>query len=165
MLSISVQALAKEKGVNIYDIPRDVPKQKITKNDMKEYQLSDFKNDFVLVMFWSRNCTPCIKELESINNMAKQVQQHGIKVILVSSSREWGSVEEQKKFLTKYGASDIDFYLDNNGKLASKFGIFTSPHTVLINTKGQEIGRIRGAADWDDERVIEYLYKLKSQHG
>ena len=32
----------------------------------------------------------------------------------------------------------------------------------LIN-KGKEIGRIRGAADWDDEDVIEYIYKIKAQ--
>ncbi len=165
ILGLYGNAIAGEKGVNIYEVPRALPKHEIIHNDLKHYSLTDFKDKFILVMFWSRNCSPCIKELESINNMAKQVESNGIKVVLISSSREWGSMEEQKKFLTKYGAPDIDFYTDENSRLAAKFGIFTSPHTVLINKKSEEIGRIRGAADWDDEKVIEYIYKLKAQHG
>ena len=49
--------------------------------------------------------------------------------------------------------------------LAEDLGIFTSPNTVLINRKGEEIGRIRGSIDWDDDDVIEYIYKIKAQHG
>lgn len=118
-----------------------------------------------MAVFWSRNCVPCVKELDSLNNMSQKVKDNGLQVVLVSPSREWGSIEEQRRFLDKYGAKDMDFYVDENGNLASELGIFTSPHTVLVNRKGEEIGRIRGAAEWDDDDVIEYLYKIKAQHG
>lgn len=46
-----------------------------------------------------------------------------------------------KKMLKKYRAGDLEAYTDVNGQLASDFGIFTSPNTVLVNKDGKEIGR------------------------
>ena len=36
---------------------------------------------------------------------------------------------------------------------------------VLIGREGKEIGRIRGSAEWDSQDVIEYMYKIKAEHG
>ena len=66
--------------------------------------------------------------------------------------------------LQKYGAPDLDFYVDKKGDLSADLGIFTSPNTVLINRHGKEIGRIRGSVEWDDDEVIEYIYKIKAQN-
>ena len=85
--------------------------------------------------------------------------------LLVSKAQEWRDMDEQRRFLTKYKAPDLEFYIDDKGALTEAFGIFSSPHTVLINKSGQEIGRIRGSVEWDDDDVIEYMYKLKVQHG
>ena len=84
---------------------------------------------------------------------------------MVSKEDEWSSAAEQRELLNKYEAPDVDFYTDRDGKLAGDFGIFSSPHTVLINKSGEEIGRISGSADWEDDDVIEYIYKIKAQHG
>lgn len=154
-----------EDGVNIYPKPRAVPEHKIMHQSGSRFKLSDFKGDFVVAVFWSRDCGPCLKELKSLNGFHNAVKSNGVKLLLISPSKEWRSVTEQKRFLKKYGAPDVDFYVDERGELASDFGIFTSPHTVLINKKGEEIGRIRGSARWDDENVIEYIYKLKAKHG
>lgn len=163
-MAASAQA-GEQRGVNIYDTPRQLPEKELIHSDTQRYKLTDFPNEFVLAIFWSRNCIPCVKELDSINNMAARVKDNGMKVVMISSSREWGSIEEQRRFLDTHGAPDIDFYVDENSNLAADLGIFTSPHTVLVNRKGEEIGRIRGAADWDDDDVIEYLYKIKSTYG
>lgn len=151
--------------VNIYPEARALPeRQMFHYSDTGEaYKLSDFKEQFVVANFWSRYCTPCLRELDDLNNFSNKVADNGIKVVIISPASEWHSLEEQQKFLQKHGAPDLDFYVDKKGDLAADLGIFTSPNTVLINKKGQEIGRIRGSADWDDEDVIEYIYKIKAQ--
>lgn len=153
------------QGVNLYDYPRDISAKEIIRQDNKRFKLSDFRDEFVIAMFWSKHCTPCIKELDDIHNFVIKTTGTGIKVVLISPSQEWVGIDEQRNFLNKYGAPDIDFYVDESGNLAADLGIFTSPNTVLVNKKGQEIGRIRGAADWDDDKVIEYIYKIKAQNG
>lgn len=162
----TMTAAAAEKGVNIYAYPRDVP-SKVIFNDMgQKVKISDFSGKFLMIVFWSRHCVPCIRELKSLNAFADKTQSDGIKVILVSDKKEWqGGADEQRRFLTKYGAGGLDAYVDNRGDLAAAFGIFSSPVTVLISREGKEIGRIRGSADWDEDEVVEYMYRIKAEHG
>lgn len=153
-----------KSGVNIFSYPREVPKAKIFNQYGQSFSLEDFRGDFLVVIFWSKTCVPCIREIDEINKFVKKTKGTGVKLITVSPEKEWISPEEQKSFLKKYGGSDIDFYSDRKSALANSFGIFSSPHTVLITADSMEIGRIRGAVDWGDSDVIEYIYRLKSEH-
>ncbi len=162
----AMTASASEKGVNIYGTARNVPSKAVFGSAGNRVRMDDFKGDFVLAVFWSRYCVPCIRELESLNRFAQQTKNDGIRVILISPKEEWqGGFAEQRRLLAKYGAPDLETYVDNKSDLASAFGIFSSPMTVLISRQGQEIGRIRGSADWSSPEVIEYMYKIKAQHG
>lgn len=157
-------SMAEEKGVNIYEEPRDIPSRPIYSYTGKKVNLTEFEGNFLIVVFWSRYCAPCLRELDNLWRYQQIVENDGIKVILVSPDTEWNNVDEMKKMLKKYHAGDLEAYTDINGQLASDFGIFTSPNTVLINKNSKEIGRLRGSAEWDDEKVVEYIYKIKAEH-
>ncbi|MBO7098186.1 MAG: TlpA family protein disulfide reductase [Alphaproteobacteria bacterium] len=152
---------AKENAVNIFADSRDAPQRKIMHESGKSYSLGDFKGQFVVAVFWSKNCGPCLKEMKDLNVFYKNALPENIRLILISPKSEWHSAVEQRLFLKKYGASDVEFYTDKKGELAADFGIFTTPHTVLINEDGQEIGRIRGTAKWADKRVLAYIKSLQ----
>lgn len=164
-LVVSLSAASAEENVNIYAKPRRLPDYSLTHQSGKNFKLADFSGEFVVAVFWSRDCVPCIRELRSLNGFHKETQGTGVKLVLISPDDEWNSTVQQKKFLRRYGAPDVDFYVDKGGRLAAALGIFTSPHTVLVNKKGEEIGRIRGSAKWDRDDVIEYIYQLKAKHG
>lgn len=161
---LSFNALAKD-AVNIFEFPRDMPHREIIGEAGNKVKMDDFKGDFVLLVLWSRHCMPCVKELDNLNEFVKKTRDNGIRVVMLSPAEEWKSTAEQRAFLEKFQAPDLEFYTDKEGKMAEDLGVFTSPHTVLINKKAQEIGRIRGSAEWDSDEVIEYIYKLKAQHG
>ncbi len=158
-------ANAREDAVNIYAVPRDMPQREIINEQGQKVKLSSFKGNFILLMVWSRNCVPCVKELDNINGFVNKTRDDNIKVIMLSPNTEWKTSEEQRNFVNKFNAPDLALYTDIDGKLTEDLGIFTSPHTVLIDASGQEIGRIRGAAEWDDDKVVEYIRNLKEQHG
>ncbi len=164
LLGLVSPAQAKN-GLNIFQYPREAPQDKFYNQYGGKVTLADFKGQFVILVFWSRYCAPCIKELDNLNNFHNKTKKDGIKVMIISRLDEWKNLDELKKFLKRFKASDLDFYLDDKSKLTESFGIFAYPHTVLINKKGQEFGRIRGAVIWDDDDVIEYMYKIKAQHG
>ncbi len=151
-------------GVNIFAYPREVPQTPIYNQYGQAFELKDFTGNFVIAVFWSKTCIPCLREMDDLNAFVKKTSGNGIKVILISPAEEWLSEGEQRAFLRRYGATEVDFYVDKKAKLAMDFGIFTSPHTVLINEESMEIGRIRGSVDWDDDDIIEYIYKIKAQH-
>ena len=154
---------AKESAVNIFAVSRDAPQRKIIHESGNAVSLSDFKGQFVVAVFWSKNCGPCLKELKDLNVFYKKALFDNIRLILISPKSEWRSAVEQRIFLKKYGAPNVEFYTDKKGELAADFGIFTTPHTVLINENGQEIGRIRGTAKWADDRVLTYIKTLTQQ--
>lgn len=164
MLLWSELAIAKS-GLNIFAYPREAPQTPIYTPEGKAIKLGELKGKFLLVMFWSRHCAPCIRELDEINTFVNKTKDNGIEVLLVSKEDEWSLPTEQRELLKKYEAPDVRYYTDKEGKLAGDFGIFSSPHTVLVNQIGEEIGRISGTVDWEDDDVIEYVYKIKAEHG
>lgn len=163
-LFLLCQTARADAGVNIFAYSRPVPQTKLYDAYGRAVNLQDFAGDFLIVVFWSKKCIPCVRELDNLNRFVDRTKNDGIKVILISPAEEWENEEEQKMFLAKYGASDLDFYVDRGSDLAAEFGIFTSPHTVLINDKAMEIGRIRGAMEWDNDEIVEQIYSIKAQN-
>lgn len=163
-LACFVSTAQAKQGVNIFAYPRNVPEQTIFNRYGKSIKLKDFAGDFLIIVFWSKTCIPCLRELKDLSGFVNKTANNGIKLILVSPEEEWETEEEQLAILKRYNAENLDYYVDRKSKLASAFGIFTSPHTVLVNKESMEIGRIRGAADWDDDDVINYIYKIKAQN-
>lgn len=155
---------AKERNVNIYQSSRSVPDTVFYDVNGNKLTLNSFRGKFILLLFWSRDCIPCIRELKSIKGFYDITHGSSVEMVVVSDAKEWKNAPELESFLKKYKAEGLPTYIDKKGKLGESFGIFTYPHTVLINARGNEIGRIRGAADWDDKNVIEYIFNLKSKY-
>lgn len=162
-LSFAVQA---KEGANIYEVAREAPAKAVYGEAGNKVKLSDFKGDFVIAVFWSRYCFPCLSEMESLAKFAKQTKNDGIRVIMISPKSEWGGgFSEQRRFLKKFEAGNLEIYVDDKEDLAAALGIFSSPVTVLVSREGKEIGRIRGSVVWDKPEVIEYMYKIKAENG
>lgn len=155
----SVQA---KENINIFAYSRPTPESKIYDINNKQVSLQDYKGKFLIVIFWSKTCIPCIKELKKIREFEKKTSDTGISVILVSPHKDWISEEEHRFFVDKFGGGGLKLHTDKSSSLANDFGIFTSPHAVLINADSMEIGRIRGFCDWNDDDFIERIYKIKS---
>ena len=166
VLSLGAWSWRQNDRVNIYDEPRDLPERKMFLHEEqgKSVGLDSFKGQFVVAIFWSRYCAPCIKELSKLSEFQKKTKDTNIKVVMISPASEWVSAAEQKRFLKKFEAGDLDYYVDKKGDLSADLGIFTSPNTVFVNSKGKEIGRIRGSAEWDKDEMVEYVYNIKAKH-
>ncbi len=151
---------------NIYAFSRDLPKKQIISESGFRASLGEFDGDFVIAIFWSRYCVPCIKELKSLSNFVKETRTNGIRVLMISPKSEWVSgFVEQREFMRRFGAENLEIYVDEKEAVASALGIFSSPISILISREGREIGRIRGSLKWDDQDVIEYIYKVKAEKG
>ncbi|MBR1605082.1 MAG: TlpA family protein disulfide reductase [Alphaproteobacteria bacterium] len=166
VLCVSGWGWGKNDRVNIYDSPRELPERKMFLHEEggKSISLSGFEGQFVIAIFWSRYCAPCIKELEKLSAFQKKTKGDDIKIVMISPSSDWISSAEQRRFLTQFKAGDLTYYVDKKGDLAADLGIFTSPNTVFVNANGLEIGRIRGAIEWDRDEMVEYVYNLKAEH-
>lgn len=160
-LFMLIFSLSAEAKVNLFAYSRPAPDTEFYYQDGTKHTLAEFKGEFVIALFWSKKCTPCVRELKSLDSFYKKIKGTGVKVVMISPKNEWLTNIEQHEFLKKYKANNIDFYTYENGDLAADFGIFSYPHSVLINQEGEEIGRIRGQMDWDSDKVLKYILDLR----
>lgn len=165
LLLAATGVCAKDKA-NIYAHARKVPAKAVINEAGEQVKLNDFEGEFVIAVFWSRYCAPCVRELQSLSKFVEKTRNNGVRVIMISPKSEWaGSFVDQRDFLHKFKADNLEAYFDEKEAVASALGIFSSPISVLINTEGKEIGRIRGSMKWDKPDNIEYIYKLKAENG
>ncbi|MBO7556703.1 MAG: TlpA family protein disulfide reductase [Alphaproteobacteria bacterium] len=152
--------------VNLYAVSRELPKKELISETGNRVALSDFEGDFIIAIFWSRYCVPCLNELKSLSKFVEQTKNDGVRVIMISPKAEWVSgFSEQRLFMKKFEAENLEIYVDEKEAVASAFGVFSSPISILISRKGREIGRIRGSIRWDSSDVIDNIYKIKAERG
>lgn len=92
--------LFKPDPVNIYAEPRALPQREMFRfaENGEAYKLNDFKDQFVIANFWSRYCSPCLRELDNLNNFSKKVADNGIKVVIISPASDGTVLKNSRSF-------------------------------------------------------------------
>lgn len=114
-----------------------------------------------VINLWATWCPPCVKELPSIDRLAKIVSQEDIKIYAVSQDRAGNKIVPP--YFQKLKLKNLTIYLDNQGSLMAAFKTPVLPTTVIIDKNGNEIARLVGEISWDSPEVIKYLKKVSSE--
>ena len=154
---------AVQAKLNLFPEPRYVPDLSFYGDSGKAYKLSQFKDDLLVAVVWSRSCGPCVADLKHLNSFAKAVTDKGIRVILISPADEWRTAEERRSFLKRFGAPNLVSFLDRKAGFRNGMGVMATPTAFLINRNGLEIGQITGAVEWDNPKVVDYFVKLRNK--
>ena len=117
-----------------------------------------YKEDILIINFWATWCAPCKKEMPSLNDLAQNMKYEDIRIITIASGRN--SKEAIDAFFDDNNLINLKKYRDPRGRIAVKYGVTALPTTVVINSKGIEIGRIIGDIDWDTTDVRSFFRKL-----
>jgi thiol-disulfide isomerase/thioredoxin len=117
--------------------------------------LSKFEGKVVLVNFWATWCKPCGEELPTLEKLKSAFGDWEFAAVAVNTDRSGRGVAS--RMLRHLGMRDFDIYLDRNENAADAFGVKTLPTSFLFDSKGREIGRMVGAADWNTPEAIELV--------
>ncbi len=139
----------------VHKAPKSVPQFAVNGGDGEPISLDHWKGKVVLLNLWATWCAPCRKEMPSLDRLKAQLGGDDFDVVAISVDR--GGLEKPKAFLEKIGTSNLALYHDPTGGLGSKLKAFGMPTTLLINRKGEEIGRLIGPAEWDSEDAVKLV--------
>ena len=117
--------------------------------------LTDFRGKVVLLNIWATWCVPCRKEMPTLDRLQAQLGGPDFQVVALSMDRAGPDVV--KKFFAEIGVRNLALEIDPSSKAMFALGVFGLPTTVLIDRKGQEIGRLVGAAEWDAPEMLDFI--------
>lgn len=122
----------------------------------KQHSLSDYKGNVVLLQFWATYCTPCRKEMPTMNRLIKKMDGKPFKIVTINMAEEKDSV---KRFLTEVKV-DFPVLLDSDGAILSKWKVFAAPANFILDKNGHILYTLYGGIDWDNDEMVKNLTKL-----
>jgi len=115
--------------------------------------LSSLKGKFVLLNFWSLDCLPCLKEMKSLDQLARKYHSLGLRVVTVSVN---GSKEQIRDYYLKNNWSFI-MLIDSQRKARGLYEVDVIPLSYLIGKDGRFVARLRGSRDWYSIRMRKQI--------
>ena len=114
--------------------------------------LTDFKGRVVLLNVWATWCSPCRKEMPTLDRLQAKLGGKDFEVVALSIDRDGPDVV--RKFFKEIGVRNLALYIDPTMEAQSKLQLVGVPTTLLIDRDGREITRYTGIAEWDRPEVI-----------
>jgi len=125
----------------------------------KQHSLSDYKGNILLVQFWATYCTPCRKEMPSMNRLIEKMADKPFKIISVDMAE---SPQTIQKFLDEVPLN-FPVLLDTEGLTIGAWKVFAAPANFILDKQGNIIYTLYGAVEWDSEAMVDKLSALTQQ--
>ena len=135
--------------------PKPLPDLEIQNADDKPVKLSDFKGKVVLLNFWATWCTPCVKEMPSLDRLQAAFPKD--KFLIVPLSIDGPTKPKVAPFYKDRKLANLGIYFDKGRKAMQGLDVTLLPTSILVDAKGRELGRIEGDADWDMPESIALM--------
>ena len=120
-----------------------------------EIDLKHYHGKLVIINFWATWCTPCKKEMPSLDSFYKDNSFKNLQVFAVNM--EQPNTLKAKKFFSDLNIQKLEIFFDRNLNFVKEFKLRGVPTTVLINKKGEEFARIIGTIDFQDKKFSKWL--------
>jgi thiol-disulfide isomerase/thioredoxin len=141
------------KGVHRDNKGKPAPAVEFNDPDGKPVTLADFKGKPVLMNLWASWCAPCVKELPTLDKLAREGK---VKVLAVS--QDTGPHSSVVAFLQAHQIGGLEPYQDTKMALSGALGPDTVlPTSILIGADGKEVWRYVGDLDWTSPEAAKLL--------
>lgn len=116
--------------------------------------LAEFKGTLVLLNLWATWCSPCVREMPDLSQLARDYKGKGMVVVTISQDTDPQKVRD---FFSEHGIDNLPLNFDPGMKLFQSLGARGLPVTVMIDPQGKEITRFNGFVEWMDEATRRML--------
>lgn len=128
----------------------------------RQQSLRDFRGQVVFLNFWASYCKPCIREMPSMERLAREYQDRGMEMVAVSLDPERANA---RRFLSRFLSgqrSAMTVLWDPESEVSTQYGTERIPETYIIDRQGEIVARFVNAYDWSRPEVKKLVESLMS---
>jgi len=134
----------------IIGVGDSAPDFTITADNGRTITPSSFGGRLLVLNFWATWCQPCVEEVPSLDQFAKEMAGSGVVVLGVSMDT---NPKLYQDFLSRTHVSFMTAR-DPTAKISQNYGTFKYPESYIIDSKGKVVQKIIGATDWTDGNMV-----------
>lgn len=135
--------------------PKILPNVEFQSAGDRPLKLADFRGKAVLLNFWATWCTPCVKEMPSLDRLQAELPKE--RFLVVPLSIDGPTRSKVMPFYKERNLKQLDVYFDKGRKAMQELDVTLLPTSILVDPTGRELGRIEGDADWDMPESIALM--------
>ena len=138
------------------DESQDAPLLELQDEEGEVHRLESYRGRVLVVNFWASWCTPCVRELPSLNRLRKEFGDQPFEILGVN-------VAEPPNRLTRFfKRQPIDFPVlyDRESEAFYAWNVKGLPTSFVIDREGRIRYQVRGAIEWDDAETIGIIESL-----
>jgi cytochrome c biogenesis protein CcmG/thiol:disulfide interchange protein DsbE len=134
----------------IIGVDDSAPDFTITADNGRVITPTNFGGRLLVLNFWATWCQPCVEEVPSLDQFAKDMAGSGVVVLGVSMDT---NPKLYKDFLAR---SRVSFMTarDPEAKISQDYGTYKYPESYIIDSKGKVVQKIIGATNWTDGSMV-----------
>lgn len=138
-----------------YKEPRRVPATRFQDASGRQLTLADFKGRVVLLNIWATWCSPCRKEMPTLDRLQGALGGPSFAVVALSIDRD--GMDIVRSFYDEIHVQSLAVYIDPSADVMQTLSIIGVPTTMLIDASGREVWRRLGPETWDAPDIVAML--------
>lgn len=141
-----------------HSAPRDAIDIAFLDANGAETSFAAWRGKVLVVNFWATWCSPCRKEMPSLDRLRAAIAGDAIDVIAINVERR--GLKKAAKFFAEMGLTSLAIHVDQEGLLPPAIGVFGYPVTIILDREGREVARMQGDAEWDAPEAKAILARI-----
>ena len=151
----SAEAQVPGKGVDRTHKGQAEPAATFNDPNEKPTSLKAFVGKPTLVNLWASWCAPCVKELPTLDRLAR-AQNGKLNVVAISQDMDVPHASVVA-FLQKHAITNLGSYQDPKMALSGALNAEVLPTSILYDANGHEVWRYVGDQDWTAAAAAKLL--------
>ena len=117
-------------------------------------ELEVFRGDVLFINIWASWCTPCVREMATIERLATRLADTEVRFLIVAAEGE----RAVRRHLRLY-PYDLPIYLEVD-PIPPEFGLRGLPTSWIVDRRGRILVLRHGEAVWDTDDVESFVRAL-----
>jgi peroxiredoxin len=140
----------------IIDVGDKAPEFSVRTETGRSITETDFGGKLLVLNFWATWCPPCIEEIPSLDQFAREFAPQGVVVLGVSIDKNESAY---RRFLQQ---RKLNFQVarDEKADIPTQYGTFKWPETYVIDRSGTVVLKHIGPRNWMNPDIIREVKSL-----